>query len=127
MRVADPVFNGARTTELIHEAASRNAVVALFPELGLAGYTSDDLFHQRALLDGSLYALAQILEASTTLPIVSVVGMPIVIDNLLFNCAVVIQRGRILGVVPKTFFAQLSRDSTSCVSSIRAIMPSVAK
>jgi NAD+ synthase (glutamine-hydrolysing) len=103
MRVADPAFNGACTIELIHEAASRNAVVALFPELGLAGYTSDDLFHQRALLDGSLDALTQILEASATLPIVNVVGMPIVIDNLLFNCAVVIQRGRILGVVPKTY------------------------
>jgi NAD+ synthase (glutamine-hydrolysing) len=103
MRVADPAFNGARTIELIDEAASRNAVVALFPELGLAGYTSDDLFHQRALLDGSLDALAQILEASAILPIVSVVGMPLVVDNLLFNVAVVIQHGRILGVVPKTY------------------------
>jgi NAD+ synthase (glutamine-hydrolysing) len=103
MRVADPAFNSARTIELIDEAASRNAVVALFPELGLVGYTSDDLFHQRALLDGSLDALAQILEASATLPIVSVVGMPIVVDNLLFNCAVVVQRGRVLGVVPKTY------------------------
>jgi NAD+ synthase (glutamine-hydrolysing) len=103
MRVADPAFNGARTIELIHEAASRNAVVALFPELGLAGYTSDDLFHQRALLDGSLDALAQIIEASATLPVVSVVGMPLVVDNLLFNVAVVIQRGRVLGVVPKTY------------------------
>jgi NAD+ synthase (glutamine-hydrolysing) len=103
IRVADPAFNGARTMELISEAASRSAAVALFPELGLAGYTSDDLFHQRALLDGSLDALAQILESSAALPIVSVVGMPLVVDNLLFNCAIVVQRGRVLGVVPKTY------------------------
>ncbi|MGA2410233.1 MAG: NAD(+) synthase [Candidatus Binataceae bacterium] len=103
LSVANPAFNGARTIELIREAADRHAVVVLFPELGLAGYTSDDLFHQRALLDGCHEALADILEASATLPIISVVGMPLVVDNLLFNCAVVIQRGRILGVAPKTY------------------------
>ncbi|HUN58861.1 MAG TPA: NAD(+) synthase [Candidatus Binataceae bacterium] len=103
MRVADPAFNAARTIELINEAASRNAVIALFPELGLAGYTSDDLFHQRALLDGSLDALTQILKASAAFPTVSVVGMPLVVDNLLLNVAVVLQRGHVLGVVPKTY------------------------
>jgi NAD+ synthase (glutamine-hydrolysing) len=103
MRVADPAFNAAHTIGLINEAAARQATIALFPELGLAGYTSDDLFHQRALLDGCLEALAQILDASANLSTVSVVGMPLVIDNLLFNCAIVIQRGRILGVVPKTY------------------------
>src|SRR5271154_1671492 len=96
LRVADPKSNGARTIELIREAATRHAVLVLFPELGLAGYSSDDLFHQRALLDGCLEALAQIVEASAALSIVSVVGMPLVIDHLLFNCAVVIQRGRVL-------------------------------
>jgi NAD+ synthase (glutamine-hydrolysing) len=103
MRVADPAFNAAHTIELINDAASRSAAIALFPELGLAGYTSDDLFHQRVLLDRCLDALTQIREASAALSIVSVVGMPLVIDNLLFNCAVVIQRGRVLGVVPKTY------------------------
>ena len=103
LHVADPAFNGARTIELIREAADRHAVLVLFPELGLAGYSSDDLFHQRALLDGCLEALAHIADASATLPIVSVVGMPLVVDNLLFNCAIVIQRGRILGVAPKTY------------------------
>jgi NAD+ synthase (glutamine-hydrolysing) len=103
MQVADPAANAAHTTAVIHQAASRQAAIVLFPELGLAGYTSDDLFHQRALLDGCLDALAQILAATKSLPIVSVVGMPLVVDNLLFNCAIVIQRGYILGVVPKTY------------------------
>ncbi|HTT76063.1 MAG TPA: NAD(+) synthase [Candidatus Binataceae bacterium] len=103
MRVADPAFNAARTLDLIKEAASCQAAIVLFPELGLAGYSSDDLFHQRALLDGSLHALTQILEASAALSIVAVIGMPLVCDNLLFNCAAVIQHGRVLGVVPKTY------------------------
>src|ERR1700744_2535903 len=103
MQVADPSANAANSIALINEAASRQAAIVLFPELGLAGYTSDDLFHQRALLDGCLDALGQILETSETLPIVSVVGMPLVVDNLLFNCAIVIQHGLVLGVVPKTY------------------------
>src|SRR5581483_11678591 len=58
---------------------------------------------QRALLDGCRAAIAEIVDASQTMPLVAVVGTPLEVDNLLFNCAVVISRGRILGVVPKTF------------------------
>eukprot|EP01036_Dinobryon_divergens_P052674 gene52674-biopygen43313 len=53
-RVADPAFNGAQTVALLHEAAARGAVLVAFPELGLSAYTCDDLFHQRALLQGCL-------------------------------------------------------------------------
>src|ERR671918_555148 len=103
VRVADPAFNGSRTIELIEKAQRESAVLSLFPELGLSAYSCEDLFHQQALLDGSLEALGEVLKASEKLDLIPVVGMPLRVDHLLFNCAVVLCRGKILGVVPKTF------------------------
>jgi NAD+ synthase (glutamine-hydrolysing) len=103
VRVADPAFNAARTVELLGQSAERRAVLALFPELGLSAYSCDDLFHQQALLDGVTAALGMVLEASRGVPTVAVVGAPLAIDGLLYNCAVVVHRGRILGVTPKTY------------------------
>lgn len=103
VRVADPDFNGARTIELMEQAEREKAILALFPELGLSAYSCEDLFHQQALLDGSLEALKNILKASETLNVIAVVGIPLRVDYLLFNCAVVLFRGRILGIVPKSF------------------------
>jgi NAD+ synthase (glutamine-hydrolysing) len=103
IRVADPAFNAERTIELMREAAAERAVVVVFPELGLSSYSSDDLFHQRALLDAAQEALRSVVEASRDLQLVAVVGMPIQMDHLLFNCAVLVTRGQILGVVPKTY------------------------
>jgi NAD+ synthase (glutamine-hydrolysing) len=102
-RVADPAFNGRETARLFAEAAAAGAALVVFPELGLSAYTCDDLFHQRALLDGCEQALAEVLAASASLPAAAVVGMPLRVDQRLFNCAVVVQRGRILGAVPKTY------------------------
>jgi NAD+ synthase (glutamine-hydrolysing) len=102
-RVADPKFNAAETIALAKEAAGRGAVLVAFPELGLSAYTCDDLFHQRALLDGSKAALASIVEASAGLPLAMVVGLPLQVDHLLFNCAVVVAGGKIQGIVPKTY------------------------
>ena len=103
VKVADPEFNAEQTIALMRRAAERDAALVLFPELGLSAYSCDDLFHQRALLDGCLDALRSVLDASRALPLVAVVGMPMRVDHLLFNCAVVVSGGRILGVVPKTF------------------------
>jgi NAD+ synthase (glutamine-hydrolysing) len=103
VRVADPVFNGARTIELMEQAERERAVLALFPELGLTSYSCEDLFHQQALLDSALEALRGVLQVSEALNLIAVVGMPLQVDHLLFNCAVVIHRGKILGIVPKTF------------------------
>jgi NAD+ synthase (glutamine-hydrolysing) len=103
VRVADPAFNAARTVELMEQAGREQAVLVLFPELGLSAYACDDLFHQQALLEGALEALRTVQHASAALPLITVVGLPLQIDHLLFNCAVVLYRGRILGVVPKTF------------------------
>ncbi|MCC6421295.1 MAG: NAD(+) synthase, partial [Gemmataceae bacterium] len=103
VRVADPAFNAARTIELMERAAAERAVVVLFPELGLSAYSCDDLFHQRALLDGCQEALARVVEASRNLELVAVVGLPLQVGHLLYNCAAVVSRGRLLGVVPKTY------------------------
>ncbi len=103
VRVADPAFNAEETIALIRAAAEHKAAIVLFPELGLSAYSCDDLFHQRALLDGCRDAIARIAKESADLPLVTVVGTPLEVDQLLFNCAVVLCHGRILGVVPKTY------------------------
>ncbi|MCC6628384.1 MAG: NAD(+) synthase [Chloroflexi bacterium] len=103
VKVADPTFNAAQTVALMHAAAARHACLVLFPELGLSAYSCDDLFQQRALLDGALAAFQTVVAASVDLPLVAVVGLPLAVDGLLFNCAVVVSQGRLLGVVPKTY------------------------
>lgn len=102
-RVADPAFNAEQTLQLHQAAAAQGAVLVAFPELGLSSYTCDDLFHQRALLDGCEAALARIVAASRGVGAVAVVGLPLRVDHLLFNCAVVVFDGRVLGVVPKNY------------------------
>ncbi|WP_426322778.1 NAD(+) synthase [Pseudoduganella sp. R-43] len=102
-RVADPQFNAAQTIALAEEAAAKGAVLVAFPELGLSAYSCDDLFHQRALLDGALQALASVVEASSRIPTAMVVGAPLRVDHQLFNCAVVVSGGVIRGVVPKSY------------------------
>ncbi|RDU96901.1 NAD(+) synthase [Trinickia dinghuensis] len=101
--VADPASNAKETIALLREADSRHAAVTVFPELGLSAYACDDLFHQRALLDACLAALADVVSASLDVESVCAVGLPLEIDSQLFNCAAVVHRGRILGIVPKTY------------------------
>jgi NAD+ synthase (glutamine-hydrolysing) len=103
VRVADPAFNAAQTIALIEQAAGRKALLAVFPELGLSAYSCDDLFQQQALLDASREALGKILDASREFPVVAIVGLPLVFDHMLFNCAAVVHRGRLLGLVPKSY------------------------
>ena len=103
VRVADPEFNATQTAALISQAAEARAVLVVLPELGLSAYSCEDLFHQQALLDAAAAALCKMLEATRHLPIVAVVGVPLQVDSLLYNCAAVISRGRILGVAPKTY------------------------
>jgi NAD+ synthase (glutamine-hydrolysing) len=103
VRVADPAFNGPRTVGLMERAAERKAILALFPELGLSAYSCEDLFQQAALLDASLDAVEEIVRASRSWPLIGVVGLPLVVDHLLYNCGVVFCRGRIFGVIPKAY------------------------
>ena len=78
VRVANPAFNGGQTIALMRQAAERHAAVVLFPELGLPGYSCEDLHQQRVVLDGCLAALSGIVEASRALATVAVVGLAIV-------------------------------------------------
>ncbi len=103
LRVADPAYNAERTLGLARRASAMRAAVALFPELGLSAYSNEDLFHQDALLDATEAALGRVVDASRDLCPVLLVGAPLRLEGKLFNCAVVIYRGRILGVTPKTY------------------------
>ncbi len=103
LRVADPEFNLERTLVLARQASEASVALALFPELGLSAYSNDDLFHQDALLDASREAVGRLVKASEGLGTVLAVGAPLRFEAKLFNCAVVIYRGRVLGLVPKTY------------------------
>jgi NAD+ synthase (glutamine-hydrolysing) len=103
VRLGDPRSNGANTIELAKRAHEAHAAIAVFPELGLAGYSNEDLFHQDALLDASRTALADVVDASRTLGPLLFVGVPLKFEHKLFNCAVAVHHGRILGVTPKTY------------------------
>src|SRR5579871_380059 len=103
LRVADPAYNAERTLDLARRASEMSAAVALFPELGISAYTNEDLFHQDALLESVQAALAHLIEESRALAPILLVGAPLRFEGKLFNCAVVITRGRVLGIVPKTY------------------------
>ena len=103
VRVADPQFNTNETIQLMKQAVEHHAVLIVFPELGLTAYSCEDLFQQQALINSGVEALQTLLDQSKHINIIAVVGLPIQINQLLFNCAVVIYGGRILGVVPKTY------------------------
>src|SRR5438477_7415710 len=103
VRVADPAFNTAEVVALARRASEAGAAVALFPELCISAYSNEDLFHQDALLDKTRAALEELLEGTREALPVLLVGAPLQFDGKLFNCAVVIYRGEILGIIPKTY------------------------
>jgi NAD+ synthase (glutamine-hydrolysing) len=103
VRIGDPRHNADATLELMQQAARDKALLAVFPELGLSAYTCDDLFHQRTLIDGAENALARLLARTRNLPLAALVGLPVAVDGRLYNCAALLCRGRLVGVVPKTY------------------------
>jgi NAD+ synthase (glutamine-hydrolysing) len=104
--VADPLTNAERTLVLARTAAEADAAVVVFPELGLSSYTNEDLFKQDALLDHTAAALDHVVSASAALAPVIVVGVPLPTEDGLFNAAVVIHRGAVLGAVPKSYLPE---------------------
>ncbi len=99
----DPGFNAAETLRLAREGDARGCDLMLFPELGISAYAIDDLFMQDALLRRVEAEISALVTASATLKPVLIVGAPLAHNGRLYNCAVAISRGRILGVVPKSF------------------------
>ncbi|HWE46475.1 MAG TPA: NAD(+) synthase [Caulobacteraceae bacterium] len=103
VHLGDPKANLAEILSLAREGDAEGCDLMVFPELGLSAYSVDDLFGQDALLDAVEAAVGELAEASLTLRPVLVVGAPIRRNGRLYNCAVVVHRGQIMGVVPKTF------------------------
>ena len=103
VKVADVVFNVQETEKLIAMAEEEHVEVVCFPELGITGYSCQDLFKEQLLLSKAEEGLMMLLHFTRKLDVISVVGMPVMAGGLLLNCAVVIQRGCILGIVPKTY------------------------
>jgi NAD+ synthase (glutamine-hydrolysing) len=103
LKVADVPFNVASTIKLVRQASANNAILALFPELGISAYSNEDLFHQDALLTSVMAGLKEILAATRELNTILVIGAPLRIDFRLFNCGVVLYRGRILGIAVKSY------------------------
>lgn len=103
LRVANVDFNTKEIIKVIKELDKKGVQIVTFPELCLTGYTCADLFEQDILITKSLDGIKEILDKTKNLDIISIVGAPIVCDNQLFNCGVVINKGEILGIVPKTY------------------------
>ena len=108
VRVADPEYNVQQIENLIVQAEGKGVEIIVFPELCLTGYTCQDLFAQNVLLDAAEAAVMTLLDFTRQLNIVSIVGLPVVVGDLLLNCAAVIQKGQLLGLVPKTYLPNYS-------------------
>lgn len=102
LSLANPLKNALEIVEQVTKAYKKGVAIVTTPELSLTGYTCGDLFLQDALLNEAEEALEKLVEETKELNIITILGMPIRHDNQLFNCAVVIEKGKILGIVPKT-------------------------
>ena len=102
VRVADPAFNAEQILNVARQAASEQSSVLLFPELAVSSYSCGDLFHNGTLLDGVEQAVERICRETADLDSILAVGAPVRYQNRLFNAALILQRGNILGIVPKT-------------------------
>ena len=103
LRVADCAYNTQQIIAQLKDAAARGVKLAVFPEFCLTGYTCGDLFLQHTLQQGALTGLQSILDASRELDVVALVGLPLLVRGKLYNAAAVLCRGRLLGLVPKTY------------------------
>ena len=103
VKVADCKFNAQQIETQIAIADGKGVQIIIFPELSITGYTCADLFGQTLLLEEAEIALMQIMNNTRQMDIISIIGMPVVMNSTLLNCAVVCQKGKILGIVPKTY------------------------
>ena len=111
VKVADCKFNAQQIDTQIAIADGKGVQVIVFPELCITGYSCADLFGQTLLLEEAEIALMQIMNNTRQMDIISIVGMPVVVNSTLMNCAVALQKGKILGVVPKTYLPNHKESS----------------
>ena len=129
LHLADPAANARETVALFHTARQAGANLVVFPEMGLTGYTCNDLFFQNALLDAARAALTTVAAATLGHPeCVACVGLPVALDGAIFNCAAVVHAGRILGVVPKRYLPNYKEfyDARYFTSAAKSVATHVA-
>lgn len=103
VRVADPSYNVKEMIRIAKDASKKDVRVLVFPELCITGYTCADLFYSDLLLDSAKEALTEYLKKTQSLTMISVIGIPMGYGTGLYNCAAVAYRGKLLGIVPKTY------------------------
>ena len=103
VKVADCKFNVEKIESLIAVAEGKGVQIIVFPEMSVTGYTCGDLFGQQLLLEEAEMGLMQILNNTRQLDIISIVGMPVIVNSMIVNAAVTIQKGKIIGVTAKTY------------------------
>lgn len=103
VKVADTQYNLAEIEKQVIITEGEGVEIIVFPELSLTGYSCQDLFHQQILLDNIETSVIQLLDFTRQLDITVIVGAPICADSVLLNCALVIQHGKLIGIVPKTY------------------------
>ena len=110
VHVADCIQNTKEIELLIDKAERQDVEIIVFPELCITGYTCQDLFRQQLLLDTAETCLMHIMEFSKKFDIISIVGLPVVAEGLLLNCAAIVQHGKLLGLVSKTYLPNFTRN-----------------
>lgn len=108
VKVGDVTYNLQQTELMIAQAEGKGVEIIVFPELSLTGYTCQDLFRQQLLIDAAEQAVMMLLDFTRQLDIIVVVGLPVMAGNILLNCAAVIQKGDLLGLIPKTYLPNYS-------------------
>lgn len=103
VKVADTQYNLAEIEKQVIIAEGEGVEIIVFPELSLTGYSCQDLFHQQILLDNIETSVIQLLDFTRQLDVTVIVGAPFCADSVLLNCALVIQHGKLIGIVPKTY------------------------
>ena len=103
VKVGDCKYNAQQIESLIIQAEGKGVEIICFPELSATSYTCGDLFNHQLLIDEAEMALISILDFSRSLDIISIIGLPVAYGGALLNCAAVIQKGKILGIVPKSY------------------------
>lgn len=108
VKVADCEYNVQQIENIIAQAEGKGVEVIVFPELSITGYTCQDLFRQSLLLEQAETSVLMLLDFTRNLDIVCIVGLPVVVGDVLLNCAAVIQKGDLFGLVPKTYLPNYS-------------------
>ncbi len=118
VKVADCKYNVRQMLPIIEEASEKGVELLLFPELGITSYSCGDLFLNRHLIEEAEKALQQLVEKSADYNTIIVVGTPVYTEEKLLNCAVVLHRGKIEGVVPKRYITGRNNSERSFTPGI---------